>query len=167
MLLFELRPSVRARRVRAAGRVLTAVAALACLWIALARPDAIRVAAAVAALAAASLTWRTRGPDGPQALRIDPAGRLSLGAPDRLAAADPVHCSRHYVALRTHEAVAVLWPDMLPRAGWRRLQVACRWPAAADRVAAPTQPTEDRRTKSGDPCLTGQFDRRGTSGAER
>ena len=125
MLRVELAASHRARRLRAAARMLTVAAAVACALAALLAPSPLRVAATLASIAAAALSFRPGRGAAVRQLSIRGDGSVSAGDGDRPTAVR--YCGRHLVCLQTPDRLIAVWPDAMSATDWRRLLVACRW----------------------------------------
>jgi len=129
----ELLASHRAQRLRAAARSLTIAAAVACTLAALLAPSPLSIAATLASIGAAVLSFRP-GRDAavrPLAIRAD--GKV--GAGDQPAAVR--YCGRQLVCLQAPGRLLAVWPEVVSATDWRRLLVACRWqrrPGADDRA---------------------------------
>jgi hypothetical protein len=131
---FDLDPqrSRFARRLRVAAQVLTGLAAAACLWALLLAPGALRLAAALAAIAVLAVAMRPAPPSSGRRLLIEDGGALELVRRDGSTATVTVlYQGSTHACLRGPDGLLPVWADALPAAAWRRLRVACRWPPAA------------------------------------
>ena len=123
----DLPASRRAGRLRAAARVLTLVAAVACGTAALLAPSPMRVAAALASIGAFALACLPASRAAARRLAVDAEGAIRAGNGDADEPAAVRYCSRHLVCLGTSGGLIAVWPDSMSATHWRRLLVACRW----------------------------------------
>ena len=138
----DLPASRRAGQLRAAARLVTVAAAVACAVAALLAPSAPRIVAALASVGATLLAFVPIRSTAARTLAVDADGRIGVdGDGAGQEAAVVRYCGRHLVCLGTSAGLLAVWPDSMSRANWRRLLVACRWQSR--------QPVHDRRIPSG------------------
>lgn len=126
---------MRRRLLQAAGGTCLLVAAALVAHAAIDPGGTVLAAAAIALAGAVHGAWLARKDDGAAhaALRIDARGRIEVRAGASAAAVSvlPVAVGTRRVVLESAAgARTTVWMDCLPRAGFRRLLVACRWAAA-------------------------------------
>ena len=124
----DLLPSRRARHVASIARVVTGLAALACLVAVVLEPTLTRgVATLVALLASLFALVDRRGPEVRQ-IGLLGNGNLRAVVDDVDGPAAVRYCSPGFLCLRTPSGSIAVWPDCLSAPSWRRLLVWCRWP---------------------------------------
>ena len=137
----DLPASRRAGRLRAAARLLTLAAAVACGLAALLAPSTFRIGAALASVVAVVLAFLPGPAAAARRLAVDADGTIRAGADRADLPAVVRYFGRHLVCLETAGRLLAVWPDSMTRADWRRLMVACRWQRRL--------PADGRQTPSG------------------
>lgn len=122
------------RQVLTAAAVLGALQALALASIAAAAPKATLLLGATASVGAAAwFLQRARRPQALPPLRIAAAGALQCQADGTTQPLAPLWASRLFCVLQTPVGgLIAVWHDAVSVDFYRRLSVACRWPATRD-----------------------------------
>jgi hypothetical protein len=145
----ELRPSQRARAVLVLAQALSAAAALACLLALLRAPGPLRLAVAVAAVVALALVLRRDLDRTAVRLAVDADGavRVRFSGAAEQTVATPRYTGPGFISLRVAGRSLAVWPDAMGASAWRRLLVACRWPARNEGAPAAVEAAAGDRTK--------------------
>jgi hypothetical protein len=123
----DLHGSRRAGVCRAAARLVTTLAAAACVLAVALAPSPLRLGAALASVGALLLALLAGRAPAARRLLIGADGTISVhtGGEDRPAAVR--YAGRHLICLATADRLLAVWPDSVSATDWRRLLVACRW----------------------------------------
>jgi hypothetical protein len=124
----DLQASRRASSVAALARVLTAVAAAACVLAVALAPTALRGLAALTSVGAFLYSFRPRRMPTPRQLSVDNDGLVRARVDDADVSVTVQYCGPRFVSLGSPLGSLSVWPDSLAASHWRRLLVACRWP---------------------------------------